>query len=246
MHARNFRMLLQIFRHRHRRLALPLHAQFQRFHSADQQERRFGIHRAAQINNHVADFLDQHAASGRHSRNHVGMSRQIFRRAVHHQVESQSNRFLQHGARKRVVDQRNQAPFLGEGNRLGSDPPAAASDSSAFRRTALSCADSPAARSLPDPFPRAAPRCPYAEIRRASAGNSRHTARAWQLLHRLLSAPRAARWKSRPFPKPSRWRLPLLPARQFSPPPRPASDCHTACICMRSFFLRPTASILPY
>ncbi len=74
MHFRDLGMLREEFRNDHRVLALALHANAERFHPANQQVGRFGIQRAAEVDDVVAHFVDDGAAAGGGACDQVGMS----------------------------------------------------------------------------------------------------------------------------------------------------------------------------
>ena len=106
MYAGDLGMLFEKSRDGHGRAALALDAHVERFHPANQQEGRFGIHRAADLNHVGAHFAHHRAAAGCGARDHVGMSGKIFRSAVHDDVEAHHKGLLQHGGGEGVVDQR--------------------------------------------------------------------------------------------------------------------------------------------
>ena len=118
MNARDLWMLGEIARDDHSGGALPSHAQFERLHAANQQEGRFGIHRAPEIYDHVAYFPHQGIAAGRGASDHVGVAGEILGRAVQHNIEAHLKGFLEHRAGERVVDQRDQIPLFREGDRF--------------------------------------------------------------------------------------------------------------------------------
>src|ERR1700733_11273149 len=108
MHALYLSVPLEVFPLDHGVLTLLSPPDADRLHPANQQKRRLGIHRAAQMNDVFAHVMNPLSAARSRARYHVGMPGQIFRRAVYHYIESHLNRLLQHRARERAVNDRNQ------------------------------------------------------------------------------------------------------------------------------------------
>ncbi len=96
-------------------LTLPFDAHAERFHPANEQEGGFGVHGAAKVDDHVANFFDEVGAAGHGAGDDVGVAAEIFGGAVHHQVETHFDGLLQRGAGEGVVDHRDEIVPFGEG-----------------------------------------------------------------------------------------------------------------------------------
>ena len=236
-------MLFEKFRHHHRVLGTAAPRGLRSvFIPRISRKAASGSIEPPEVDHVLAHLLDQRLASGRRARDHIRMPRQIFRRAVHHQIESHVERFLQHGRGERVVDDRDQVPLFRERhafcrstrrsvglvgrlhvNSLRArvhqplDPGQIGlhvphHNSKARKNVAQQAVA--AAVELPrgDQFV-ARPQHRQQRARNGRASRSRH--------HRRLARPPAPQSSAR------RWR---------------AWDCRSACRCRRSFSLRPSAS----
>ncbi len=118
VHALDFRMLFQKSRDGHSVFALALDAHAERLDAPNEQIRRAGIHRAAKIDNQLADAFHPVFAADGNSRDDIGMARERLCGAVQDHVVAQRDGILQHGGCKRIVDERDQLVLLGESHGL--------------------------------------------------------------------------------------------------------------------------------
>src|SRR5215470_5034489 len=114
--ARDFGVLFEPTRDGHGGLALAADADSESFHTANEKVRGFGVHRAAKIDDRVANFVDERLAARRGASDEVGMAAEILRGAVKDDIESELDGFLQDGAGEGVVDERDEIPFAREGD----------------------------------------------------------------------------------------------------------------------------------
>ena len=77
---------------------------------------RLRVHRAAEINHHVLDFVDPFAAAGDGTGDHVGVAGEAFGGAVDDHVETERERLLQDRSGEGVVDDGDEIVFFGEGD----------------------------------------------------------------------------------------------------------------------------------
>src|SRR5579885_2036178 len=84
--------------------ALALDPKTERLESANEEERCFGIHGAAEVDNHVAHAGHPLLAAGSYSSDDVRMSSEIFCGAMNHHIETKFDGLLQERSGERVVD----------------------------------------------------------------------------------------------------------------------------------------------
>src|SRR5579872_1094732 len=116
--AGNLGMFFEILCDGDRVFALTLYSQCKSLDAAAEEECRFGIHRAAEINHHVQDFVDPRFASGDGAGDDIGMAGESLGGAVDDHVEAERERLLQDRCCKSVVDDGDEIVFFGEGDGL--------------------------------------------------------------------------------------------------------------------------------
>src|SRR5260370_30661466 len=95
--------------------ALPLDALAECLDAANEEIRGAGIHRAAEVNNHLADALHPFRISDGNAGNDVGVASQGFGGTVDDHVVAEGDGVLQDGRGKCVVNDGNEFVFFGEG-----------------------------------------------------------------------------------------------------------------------------------
>src|SRR5262249_40410146 len=100
----HFWMFLQESCHGYGICALVLDAHAHGLHSPDQQERGAGIHRAPEVDDHVAHAVHPTTAAGGGTGNDVRMDAPAFSGAVNDHVEAHRDGFLQSGRGECVVN----------------------------------------------------------------------------------------------------------------------------------------------
>src|SRR6267143_31105 len=95
--------------------ALALDANAESLDAANQEIRGTGIHRAAQVNNHLADALHPFRIADGDARYDVGVASQSFGGTVDDHVVAEGDGVLQNWRGKCVVNDGNESVFFGEG-----------------------------------------------------------------------------------------------------------------------------------
>src|SRR5580698_3243003 len=114
--AGNLGMFFEILCDGDRVFALTLYSQCKSLDAAAEEECRFGIHRAAEIDDHVQDFVDPRFASGDGAGNDVGMAGESFGGAVDDHVEAERERLLEDWRCEGVIDDGDEVVFFGKGD----------------------------------------------------------------------------------------------------------------------------------
>src|SRR5690606_18349400 len=107
-------MSLEKASQRQRVVVLSSYAQRQCLEPAPQQKAGFRVRAASQNVEPLLDCTDALLRADYGPRTHVGVSVQILRRAVHHDVEADLERAKIHGSGEGIVDDRHEPVLLGE------------------------------------------------------------------------------------------------------------------------------------
>jgi len=114
MHTRDLRMPLKELGDGDSVFALALDAHPKSLEATDQEIRSTGVHRAAKIDNHLADAIHPSRIADRHAGDDIGVASKSFCGAVNDHVITRGNGILQNRGGKSVVDDGNELVFLGK------------------------------------------------------------------------------------------------------------------------------------